>query len=241
MFSWKLPLGIAASLFITSCNSTQKDPNSIQVGICSDYPPFESRNDNNELVGYDVDLANMIGQELGKKIEFVDMSFNVLLNSVQSGKIDMVISSVGITEERKKQIDFSIPYFFNRLTVVSRKDLPLQDERALEDKRIGVQLGTSFAHWTKSRNLKNVTTMDLNPQLIEALKAKQIDGVIIDYTQAAIFCRKNSDLVHHFLQHDEKGTAVVFKKGNPLREHVNQILEKLKTSGQMTALEKKWL
>ena len=83
--------------------------------------------------------------------------------------------------------------------------------------------------------------MDLNPQLIEALKAKQIDGVIIDYTQSAIFCRKNPDLARHFLQHDEKGTAVVFKKGSPLRELVNQILEKLKTSGQMASLEKKWL
>ena len=146
MFSWKLPLGIVASLLITNCHNAQKDPNVIQVGICSDYPPFESRNDNNELVGYDVDLANMIGQELGKKVEFVDMSFGVLLNSVQSGKIDMVISSVGITEERQKQIDFSIPYLFNRLTVVSRKDLQLQDEKALKDKRNGVKLGTSFAH-----------------------------------------------------------------------------------------------
>lgn len=237
----KCALSVLAALFVINCQNAQKDPNVIQIGLCSDYPPFESRNDQNELVGYDVDLANMIGQELGKKIEFVDMSFNALLNSVRSGKIDMVISSAGITEERKKQVDFSDPYFFNRLTVVSKKDRPLQDEAALKDKKIGVQLGSTFAHWAKTRNLQNITAMDLNPQLIEALKAKQIEGVIIDYTQAAIFCKKNAELIYHFLEHDEKGTAVVFQKDSSLRDPVNQILKKLKTSGQLQALEKKWL
>ena len=237
----KCAFSVLAALLITSCQNTQKNPNSIQIGICSDYPPFESRNDQNALVGYDVDLSHMIGQELGKKVEFVDMSFNTLLNSVRSGKIDMVISSVGITEEREKQVDFSEPYFFNRLTVVSRKDMPLANENTLPGKKIGVQLGSSFAHWAKTRNLNNITAMDLNPQLIEALKAKQIEGVIIDYAQAAIFCQKNPELIYHFLEHDEQGTAVVFQKGSPLRDSVNQILQKLKASGQLQALEKKWL
>lgn len=237
----KCACSILAALLVTNCHNAPKDPHTVQVGICSDYPPFESRNTNNELIGFDVDLSNMIGQELGKKVEFVDMSFGALLNSVQSGKVDMVISSAGITEEREKQVDFSEPYFFNRLTVVSRKDTPLQDENALRDKPIGVQLGSTFAHWAKTRNLKNVTAMDLNPQLIEALKAKQIEGVIIDYTQAAIFCKKNKELAYHFLAHDEKGTAVVFQKGSLLRIPVNQILEKFKASGQLQALEKKWL
>ncbi len=234
-------LGLLAAFLVVNCHDHHKDPNALRVGICSDYPPFESRNDKNELAGFDVDLANMIGQEMGKKIEFVDMSFNALLNSVKSGKIDMVISSVGITEEREKQVDFSIPYFFNRLTVVSRKNMPLQNENALRDKKIGVQLGSTFAHWAKTRNLKQVTTMDLNPQLIEALKAKQIDGVIIDYTQATIFCKKNPELIYHFLEHDEKGTAVVFQKGSLLLGSVNQVLQKLKAAGRMQALEKKWL
>jgi polar amino acid transport system substrate-binding protein len=237
----KCAFSVMIALMVTGCKTAQKDPNTVQIGICSDYPPFESRNDQNELIGYDVDLSYMIGKALGKKVEFVDMSFNTLLNSVRSGKIDMVISSAGITEEREKQVDFSEPYFFNRLTVVSRKEMPIQDESALKDKKIGVQLGSSFAHWVKTRNLKNVTAMDLNPQLIEALKAKQIEGVIIDYTQAAIFCKKNPELVYHFLAHDEKGTAVVFQKGSPLRGPVNQILQKLKDSGQLEALEKKWL
>ena len=237
----KCAFSVLAAFFVTNCHGPQKDPNSIQVGICSDYPPFESRNNQNELVGYDVDLSHMIGKELGKKVEFVDTSFNTLLNSVRSGKIDMVISSVGITEERKKQVDFSQPYFFNRLTVVSRKDIPLANENALQNKKIGVQLGSSFAHWAKTRKLNHVTAMDLNPQLIEALKAKQIEGVIIDYTQAAIFCQKNPELIYHFLEHDEQGTAVVFQKGSPLRDSVNQILQKLKASGQLQALEKKWL
>nr|CAX83830.1 Extracellular solute-binding protein family 3 [uncultured bacterium] len=237
----KCVFGILGALLVTGCQNTQKDPNTIQVGICSDYPPFESRNDQNELVGYDVDLARIIGKELGKKVNFVDMSFNALLSSVQSGKIDMVISSVGITEEREKQVDFSDPYFFNRLTVVSRKEMPLLDENALKGKKIGVQLGSSFAHWAKIRNLKNVATMDLNPQLIEALKTRQIEGVIIDYTQAAIFCKKNANLVYHFLTHDEKGTAVVLKKGSTLRTLINQILQRLKSSGQLKTLESQWL
>lgn len=239
--NWRFPLCALVALLVAGCQGSHKDPNTIQIGICSDYPPFESRNAKNELVGFDVDLSNMIGQELGKKVKFVDMAFNTLLNSVRSGKIDMVISSTGITEERQKQVDFSDPYFFNRLTVISRKDMPIQDENSLKDRKIGIQLGSVFAHWAKTRNLKNVTAMDLNPQLIEALKAKQIEGVIIDYTQAVVFCKKNPELAYHFLEHDEKGTAVVFQKGSPLRVTVNQILGKFKASGQMKALEKKWL
>lgn len=241
MSYFKCAFGILAAFLVAGCQNNQKDPNIIKVGLSSDYPPFESRNDRNELVGFDVDLANMIGKELGKKIEFVDMSLGALLNSIQSGKIDMIISCVGITEEREKQVDFSEPYFVNRLTVVSRKDMPLQDESALKDKKIGVQLGSTFVQWLKTRNFKNVTAMDLNPQLIEALKAKQVDGVIMDYTQAAAFCKKNPSLIYHFLTHDEKGAAVMFQKGSTLRVSVNQILQKLKASGQLQTLEKKWL
>jgi polar amino acid transport system substrate-binding protein len=241
MSSFKCAFGVLAAFFFASCQNTHKDPNVIQVGLSSDYPPFESRNNQNELIGFDVDLSNMIGKELGKKVEFVDMSLGALLNSLQSGKIDMIISCVGITDEREKQVDFSEPYFINRLTIVSRKDMPLTDENALKDKKIGVQLGSTFVHWLKARNLTNVITMDLNPQLIEGLKAKQVDGVIMDYTQAAAFCRKNPALVSHFLTHDEKGTAVMFQKGSSLRMPVNQILQKLKASGQLQSLEKKWL
>jgi polar amino acid transport system substrate-binding protein len=241
MSYFKCTFSVLAALFVTNCQNTPKDQNIIQVGISSDYPPFESRNEKNELIGFDVDLATMIGKELGKKIEFVDMSFGALINLVQSGKIDLMISSVGVTEEREKKFDFSDPYFVNRLTVVSRKDKPITNENDLKDNKIGVQLGSTFVPWLKSRNLNNVTAMDLNPQLIEALKAKQVDGVIMDYTQAATFCKKNSELAYHFLTHDEKGTAIMFQKGSPLRTPVNQVLQKLKTSGQLTALEKKWL
>jgi len=241
MFNWKLPLSILTAILISGCQNIQKNPNVLQVGTCSDYPPFESRNDQNELVGYDIDLANLISQELNKKVEFVDMSFNALLNSVRSGKIDMVISSVGITDERKKQVDFSDPYFFNRLTVVSRKNMPINDEKEINNKKMGAQLGTTFVNWLKDRHFKNVITMNLSQQLIEALKAKQLDGVIIDYSQATTFCKKNPELTYHFLKRDDNGSGIVFQKDSPLRNQVNKTLEKLKKSGQMANLEKKWL
>ena len=81
-------------------------PEKITVGLSADYPPFEFKQ-GEEIIGLDVDLAKEIGNQLGVEIEFKDMAFASLLSALNQGEIDMVISSVGPNEERRKNFDFS--------------------------------------------------------------------------------------------------------------------------------------
>ncbi len=241
---FRLALGIFVSLFLTQCDEKKyKDENVIHVGLSSDYPPFESRNDNNEIVGFDVDLANMIGKALNKNVVFIDMPLSSLLNSLNVDKVDMIISSATITEERKKKFDFSVPYFFNRLTLVSRKNMPVVTVEECRNKKVGTQLGSIFVAYLVEHQIKDIVTMDLFPQLIEALKAKHVDAVVMDYTSAVDFANKNKGLVYHFLERakESNGTAVVFKKDSEWKSQVDGVIAQLKSSGALAKLENKWV
>ena len=90
----------------------------LKVGINAQFPPFEYRDENGELVGFDIDLMNLIGDKTGFDIEFVDMPFDKLFESVVSGDVACVISAISITEERNNVIDYTIPYLSAKVTYI---------------------------------------------------------------------------------------------------------------------------
>ncbi|MCT7443402.1 ABC transporter substrate-binding protein, partial [Escherichia coli] len=87
-----------------------KDNKVIKVGLEDTYPPMEFRNEKNELVGFDIDLSDEIGKRLGVKVEYVMTEFGGLIMSLNSNKIDMSASAISITDERKKEVEFTKPY-----------------------------------------------------------------------------------------------------------------------------------
>ncbi len=215
-------------------------PEKITVGLSADYPPFEFKQ-GEEIIGLDVDLAKEIGNQLGVEIEFKDMAFASLLSALNQGEIDMVISSVGPNEERRKNFDFSIPYHFDELAILHKIDALISTDN-LNSKSVACQLGSNMQIWL-NKNAPNtkIVPMDVATQMVEALKAGHVDGVLIEVIQAKEFIKNSKNLAYTIVGNAAEGSAVVLKKGSKLLEKVNNIIEKLKAGGTLKALENKWV
>jgi polar amino acid transport system substrate-binding protein len=235
-----LILNLLFCLIFVSCDEqNQQQDDVIKFGICADYPPFEYVQ-NDSFAGFDIDLAKLIAKKMGKKAEFVEMSFNTIFQSIQSGMVDAGISTINSSPEREKSFSFSIPYYYGDIAVLYRQDTPLPNISMMYNHKIAVQLGTMHENWA----IKNIPDADLHLKKstihsVESLKVKQIDGVILDAPQAVIFVEKNEDLAFATIDKDDSGFTIAFRKGSPLKEKVDKIITELKNNGEIEQLEMK--
>jgi polar amino acid transport system substrate-binding protein len=227
-------------LFLSSCGDKKTD-NVIKFATSADYPPFEYIIDG-KYTGFDIELARLIANELNKEAQFENVQFSTILPSIDSGFADAGIASIIVTPERMKNFDFSETYYFQDMVVVYCKDKPIESIEALANKRIATQLGSTCEDWLKVASAgSNIILIDNNNQAIEALKAGQIDGVLLEEIQGKTFCKMNPELSYHFMAVADKGYGIAFKKGSPLRDQVNKALITLKEKGEIERLKQKWL
>ncbi|CYV50401.1 amino acid ABC transporter amino acid-binding protein [Streptococcus suis] len=150
-------LVLLATMPLSACsgNATQEDTSlkdvqekgKLIVALNPEFPPFEFRtlvDGKDTIVGADIELAKAIGQELGVEVEFSAMSFDNVLNNVQSGQSDIAISGISATEERAKVYDFSIPYYTSTNKVIINKEDLVQYTSldSLAEANIGAQKGS---------------------------------------------------------------------------------------------------
>lgn len=217
------------------------------MGTSADYPPFEYVDTANgeEFIGFDIDLANYITEQLGYELEIRDMAFDGLIGALQTGRVDFVASSMSATEERKKNVDFSDIYFQSGEMIVVRKDSGIESVEDLAGKALGVQLG-SIQEGTAddlSKEVGNIEVKKLNkvPELIQELKSNRIDGVVLDQTVAEGFLAELDDLSGILLNVDAAGTAIAFPKDSELTEEFNQVIQEMKENGELDKLVQKWI
>jgi len=144
---WTLAVVLSGALMLhprqVSASSVM-DGDLIRIGTEATYPPFEYRNDKNEVVGYEIEIATAIGEHLGKRVEIVDMAFDGLIAALLTGKIDMVAAGMINTEERRKKVDFSDVYFeIEDVVVVRSDDDSIKSLDDLAGKTGTVQMGTA--------------------------------------------------------------------------------------------------
>lgn len=231
---------IMLTLILSGCDDDKKTE-ILVFATCADYPPFEFYQ-NNELKGFDVELAQMIAQELKKEAKFEDMQFDASLVALQNGSADAAISTITITEDRKKNFDFSDSYHEESLAIVSKETAPLKSKNQLSKKKIACQLGTTMEIWLKDHAPDTeIVLINHNNQAIEALKAGHVDGVLIDKAQAIAFTSKNPGLVYSIIAKADNGYGIAFKKGSKLKDEINKALALLQQNGKVKALEAKYL
>ena len=205
---------LISSMLVFSGCSDKKNENTIIFGVSTDYPPFEYIEDA-QLKGFDIDLANMIGESLNKKVEIKDMQFSNLMHAINSDNIDAAISTITATEERKKHFDFSDPYYNSAISIVYKEasEIEVSDNMNFQGKKIACQLGSVMEIWV-NKNLENVNIVkvDHNNQAIESLKSGHVDFVVVDNIQAAEFVSKNPGLKHKIIAKSDEGYAIEFKK-----------------------------
>ncbi|RBW70659.1 transporter substrate-binding domain-containing protein [Bacillus taeanensis] len=217
------------------------------MGTSADYPPFEYIDSakSNEIIGFDIDIANYIAEQLGYEIEIKDMDFSGLIPALSSERVDFVLSGMTPTEERKENVDFSQIYYAAHHMIVSKTDNKIETVDGLKGKKVGVQLGS--IQEGKAKELKdeglNIEIKQLNriPELIQDLKAGRLDAVIIEDTVAKGFLENNDDIQGIVMPDtNEEGSAIAFPKGSELTEQFDQVVTEMKENGKMDELINKW-
>jgi polar amino acid transport system substrate-binding protein len=221
-----------------------KDDNTLIMATSADYKPYEyhdTSSGKDEIVGFDIELAQMIAKELNIKIEVKDMDFNGLIPALQSKRADFIMSGMTPTPERKKSVDFSNIYYESKNTIISKTSSNLTTAESLIGKKVGVQLGS--IQEKEARKIKGLQVVSINkvPEIIQELKAGRISAAIIENTIAEGYVTNNPDLAFVDLANSEPtGSAIAFPKGSPHVKDFNRILKQLKDSGKLDELIKKW-
>ena len=219
-----------AALFSFSCS---KSNDVIKMGTNAAFPPFEYTL-GTEVVGFDVTVSQLISRDYGKKLKVVDMNFDGLIAALQSGSIDFIAAGMTATEERRKNVDFSEPYYLSKQTIIVKaSDKTVASVNDLKGKVVGVQAGTTgelFA--TEEIEGLNVKSFKTGIDAALALKNGAIEAIIIDELPAQEIVRRNVELklVDDDFYTDEYAIAV--KKGNSeLLNSINKTIEKIKADG----------
>lgn len=160
----------------------------VRIGTEGDAPKFSMADPSGNVTGFDADIANGICAELKLKCEFVVQTFSSLVPSMDSDRFDVIISGLGITAERQKKIDYSIPYATTPLYFAVAKDSPLaglkslaEIEKALQGKSVGVVTGTTYARFMEKRmHGADLKTYDATTQLTADLASGRIDVAFAD-------------------------------------------------------------
>ncbi len=215
------------------------------VGTNATFPPFESVEDG-EIVGFDIDLVKEIAKLKGFEVEFRDVSFDSLIPGLASGSFDIVAAGMTATEERKKVVAFSDPYYSANQSVLVHEDSDADLTVLFGDSDIGVQTGTTGDTWVRERLMeKDIMTGDIRNYdsyvfAIKDLANKNIDAAVLDKPVAETYSKNNPvEIVAELITGEEYGIAV--SKGNTeLLKDINEGLEELRENGTMDELIEKY-
>ena len=217
--------------------------NQVIMGTNAAFPPFEFINDQGEVDGFDAALAKEIADELGVELVIENMNFDSLLNALQSGKIDFIAAGMTVTEERKKNVDFSTPYYnATQLIIKQKNNEDIQSIEDLEGKIIGVQEGTTGDFEAEEIEGAQVSKFKKGIDAVMDLKNGKVDAVIIDSNPAQVFVSKNDDLVLLEEELTDEDYAIAVRKGDTkFLEIVNKVINELKQSGKYDELVKAYI
>jgi ABC-type amino acid transport substrate-binding protein len=205
----------------------------IIMGTEATYPPFEYVDEQSkQIVGFDVEIARLIAKKLGVNLVIKDIAFDGLIPALITGKIDMIIAAMTITEERAKMVAFSDPYFTAGQVIVVRKADSFRPKsyEDLAGHRVGVQQGTTAdIDVSKVKGVDIVRYTRFTDAFLD-LSIGRIDAVVLDFAPAQAYVKFNSKLVISSpVLSEEKYGIAVRKEDKDLLEVINEVLKEMKT------------
>lgn len=218
-----------------------KDKGVLVLGTSADYPPFEFHIEvegKDTIVGFDIDIANKIAENIGVELEIVDMKFEGLLPALTAGKIDLIVSGMTPTDERKQSVDFSLTYYDARQTmlVLTESVGTLNTIEAFDGKILGVQKSSIQEDLAKTMfTSSEAKAIDKIPNLIMELKTGKVDGLILAEPVAKQYATANPDLSLNGLDlGSEGGSAIAVQKDSgTFLEAIDATIKDLMDSGEM--------
>ncbi|MGV9453265.1 basic amino acid ABC transporter substrate-binding protein [Streptomyces sp. NPDC003635] len=209
------------------------------------YPPFQSEIDG-KVQGFDVSLIDLVAEDLGVQQEILDTPFENFKTGafLNSGECDLAAAGMTITEERKKNVDFSDPYFEATQALLVDKDSGIGSLADAKGKKVGAQAQTTGEDYAKSQGLDPVS-FESSDAVLNGLRTGQVDAVVIDYpvVQGWLKDKANADafsVAEQINTGEQYGFTV--KKGNAkLLAAVNKALADAKADGTYKEIYEKWI
>ena len=196
------------------------------------FPPYEYV-ENHKIDGIDPAIIREIAKKLDYELEIQDMNFESIIAAVQSGKADIAASGITVTEERKKQVSFTIPYVVSEQLIIVPKDSPIQSAKDLKNYKIGVQHGTTGDYFV-TENIKEPERFSNGALAVAALSAGKIHAVVCDREPSEVFVsqRPSLRLIEEPLTFENYAFAIG-KYNQELLKEFNAELIAMKQSGRL--------
>ncbi len=236
---------------LTACG-TAKDSSSsstketIIIGVDDKFAPMGFRDDKNEMVGFDIDLARAAGEHMGVDIQFQPIDWQTKESELNSGRIDLIWNGYTITDERKEKVLFTKPYLENAQVVMTLKDSNIASISELANKEVGIQALSSALDALNAhpihKEVKKITEYPDNVLALTDLKTGRVDAVVIDKVVGEYYITQEPDtfnILDESLSPEQYAVGV--KKGNEaLLEKLQTTLDQMNEDGTAAEISTKW-
>lgn len=232
-------LSTAMLLGLSACGASSSQK--LVMATNAAFPPYESV-EGNEIIGIDPEIAKLIADDIGRELVIEDMAFDSIIAAVQSGKADIAMAGLTVTEDRKQNINFSDPYTEAAQVIVVKKDSPVASPDDLEGKTVGVQIGTTGDIYAGDIADATIERYSKYFEAINALNQDKIDAVIVDREPAKVFVNDSDELKMIDKEFTLEEYAIgVAKENTELLDQINASLKKLKESGEIDKIINKYI
>ncbi len=253
-----LAIAVLMSVVLTACGqgsttdnngaaSASTESNVLRIGIDDTYPPMEYKDEAGNNAGFDIELAKELAKRMNKEIEFVPTAWSAIFTGLNSNKYDCIISSLSITDDRKKTIAYTRPYVANSQTIIVKADnTDVKDETSLGGKVVAVQMGTTSeeacTEFQKTTPFKDFKKYEGMTEALNELKIGRVDAVVCDLVVGKYFVANDKTsfkTVTTTLPNEPIGIG--FTKANQAEaDKVDKILGDIMADGTLAKISEKW-
>ena len=249
IIAFVLAVAMIASVMVMSGCSEKKDK--LTMATNAYFPPYEYY-DGDKIVGIDAEVAQAIANKLGMELEIVDIEFDSIIAGVQTGKYDMGMAGMTVTEERLQSVDFSTSYATGIQSIIVPEDSKIQsiDDILAKDAqyKVGVQLSTTGDLYisgdfeTEGKSADLITQFQTGNDAVAALSSGKVDCVIIDNEPAKSYVASTAGLKILDTEYVKEDYAICFSKNNTeLKDKVDAALKELIADGTVQKIVDKYI
>lgn len=213
------------------------------VATDSSFVPFEFKKDG-KLTGFDIEIVEAIAKDAGFKVKFETSNFDGIIPGLQTGTFDFAVAGIGITDDRKKVIDYSDPYYESGLGIgVKESNDEIKELKDLEGKKIATRLGSTSSQFIKDE-LKGAKPKEYEQldQAYLAVENGSVDAILYDWPNVAYYIKTKGDSLKMVGdKYEAENYGIAFAKGQEdLVKAVNESLKELKDNGKYEEIFEKW-
>lgn len=244
-------IALLAMCSLAGCGEDKEAESDVTTYIAATeptYAPFDTTDEDGNIVGFDMDLLNAIAEDQGFKVEYQSFEFDALVPAVQAGNADIIAAAMNVDEERAEKVDFSDKYFDSGKVILVKKDNDAIKgvEDFTPDMKVAAQMGTTEGQYIQeladAGTIGEAVVLNKTTECILQLQNGDVEAVIMDAPVATYYYNKYSDEVKKLdATIDPAPMAFAVQKGNTeLLEKINEGLKNVKENGTYDELVEKW-